>query len=47
MWIRDDKKIKQLNGQLEEVTKPVGPNLQREKKCVLKLLGSIMRIPNK
>jgi len=31
MWITDDKKIKQLNGQLEEVTKPVGPDLQRDK----------------
>jgi len=47
MWIRDDKKIKQFNGQLEEVTKPVGPDLQKEKKRVLKLLGSILRIPNK
>jgi len=39
MWIRDDKKIKQLNGQLEEVTKPVGPNLQREKKMCFKTSG--------
>ena len=30
MWIRDDKKIKQLNSQQEEVTKPIGPDLQRE-----------------
>jgi len=31
MCRRDDRKIKQLNGQQEEVTKPVVPDLQREK----------------